>query len=112
MQKRTLGLITAPDYAEEIIDDLIDDLPRHLKHYVNNDVTWEIECHVDSWTGGTNRADRAIEWTKAEMSNKGWDYAITLTDLPLFDGKNRSLLKFTVMSMSHLLAYLVLALPQ
>ncbi len=87
MQKRTLGLITAPDYAEEIIDDLIDDLPRHLKHYVNNDVTWEIECHVDSWTGGTNRADRAIEWTKAEMSNKGWDYAITLTDLPLFDGK-------------------------
>lgn len=87
MQKRTLGLITAPGYAEEIIDDLIDDLPRHLKHYVNNDVTWEIECHVDSWTGGTNRADRAIEWTKAEMSNNGWDYAITLTDLPLFDGK-------------------------
>lgn len=87
MEKRTLGLITAPGYVEEIVLDLVDDLPNHLKHYVNQDVTWDIECHVDSWTGGTNRADKAIEWTKDEMSNKGWDYAITLTDLPLFDDK-------------------------
>ena len=87
MQEKTLGLIVAPGYVEAIIKELVEDLPKLLKRFVNSDITWKIECHVDSWTGGTNYAERAIEWTRFEMENKDWDYAITLTDLPLFDDR-------------------------
>ena len=84
METRTLGLITAPDYAKEITEKLKDELPELLNYYIHENIEWHIDYYTDSLTGGTNRSDKALEWAHDKKKDKAWDYAIVLTDLPLF----------------------------
>ncbi|TVT27439.1 hypothetical protein FO441_10110 [Salinicoccus cyprini] len=59
-----------------------------LQYYISDDYEWEVIYFEDVLTGGTNESDRVIEETINKIRSEKWDYAITLTDLPLFN-KNR-----------------------
>ncbi|MCG1009745.1 hypothetical protein J4760_06900 [Salinicoccus sp. ID82-1] len=59
-----------------------------LQYYISDDYEWEVIYFEDVLTGGTNESDRVIEETINKTRSEKWDYAITLTDLPLFN-KNR-----------------------
>ncbi|WP_246095110.1 hypothetical protein [Salinicoccus cyprini] len=88
MSKKTLGLVTPPGYLQKMGKNLEADLPNMLQYYISDDYEWEVIYFEDVLTGGTNESDRVIEETINKIRSEKWDYAITLTDLPLFN-KNR-----------------------
>ncbi|UOQ94829.1 hypothetical protein MUO14_07835 [Halobacillus shinanisalinarum] len=89
MSKSTkmLGLITAPGYPNKLGKDLKSELPDLLNYYVSEKYKWNVEYIEDALTGGTKNSLEVLESTLDKRRNKEWDFAVCLTDLPLFKGK-------------------------
>ncbi|SDJ97458.1 tripartite tricarboxylate transporter TctB family protein [Sediminibacillus albus] len=83
----TLGLVPAPDLAEDIANKLVKELPGYLPRYVDSTVPWEVEIVTDPLTGSTADASELMEETIACKKRQRWDYAICITDLPIFKDK-------------------------
>ncbi|MEU6129749.1 hypothetical protein ABZ805_11320 [Saccharopolyspora sp. NPDC047091] len=78
-QRPTLGLITDPDLPEQVAQHLADELPEHL----GDDREWVVEVDVDPVTAGEHSTRDMLRATADRRQERGWDYAITLTDLPV-----------------------------
>ncbi|WP_243793599.1 hypothetical protein [Saccharopolyspora gloriosae] len=76
----TLGLITDPDMPERVARYLVDELPEHLNDERRE---WTIEVDVDPMTAGRHGTRDIIRATGDRLEQRDWNYAITLTDLPV-----------------------------
>ncbi|MCA1187216.1 MULTISPECIES: hypothetical protein [unclassified Saccharopolyspora] len=74
-----LGLITDPDLPEQVARHLADELPEHL----GDDREWTVEVDVDPVTAGEHSTRDILRATADRLRERDWDYAITLTDLPV-----------------------------
>ncbi|APC47061.1 hypothetical protein BME96_02115 [Virgibacillus halodenitrificans] len=82
-----LGLISAPDLPAEIASDLIKELPELLSEKIDKDVSWKVEMTIDSLVGVAENTQEVLEKADNIKEENEWDYAICLTDLPIFFGK-------------------------
>ncbi|WP_233880150.1 hypothetical protein [Virgibacillus halodenitrificans] len=82
-----LGLISAPDLPAEIASDLIKELPELLSEKIDKDVSWKVEMTIDSLVGVAENTKEVLEKADNIKEENEWDYAICLTDLPIFFGK-------------------------
>ncbi len=80
----TLGLVPSPDLPESIVNKLAASLPDYLSRYVDDQVTWEVKTITDPLTGATADSDELLEETSRSRERFRWDYAISITDLPIF----------------------------
>lgn len=85
MAVKNVALITAPGLAKRLGDDLKEELPAMLSYYISEEYEWHVELHEDPLTGGTNNSTEVLESALKRKDNAGWDYAVALTDLPLFE---------------------------
>lgn len=87
--KKTIvvGLIAAPEQPEAIGRKYIEKIQRHLQE-IGEGVSWKMEFTVDPLTGAAETAGEILEKAIEIKKNKDWDYAVCLTDLPLFHNKN------------------------
>lgn len=83
----SIGLITAPELPTEITKKFIDHLPYVFEEKINRDISWEVEMVEDPLTGAAEDADEILDETYKIKKERNWDYAISLTDLPIFYGK-------------------------
>lgn len=81
------GIIAAPERAAEITSRLIDHLPDKFNDMIDDDIEWEVEWLVNSLTGAAETAQEILYNAAAIKQQQGWDYAICLTDLPIFHRK-------------------------
>lgn len=74
-----LGLITDPDLPEHVARHLADELPQ----YLDDERQWTVEVDVDPVTAGLHGTRDILRATRDRLQQRDWDYAITLTDLPV-----------------------------
>lgn len=79
-----LGIIAAPGTAKNVINKIKDDLADNLKKSSGTNDDWEIDIIVDPLTGETEFTDKIYAKTDEYLSDYGWDFLISITDLPLF----------------------------
>lgn len=79
-----LGLVAAPDLAEDIAWKVEDKLIGILPGYVDDRVHWEIEIVIDPLTGATADSTEILEEIQHLKKQYGWEYAVCITDLPIF----------------------------
>ena len=82
----TLGLIPAPDIPEKIANALASELPELLTERVDVGVSWEVPVVVDPLTGTGREAPEILDVCRERRLSEGWDFAICLTDLPVYRG--------------------------
>lgn len=83
-----IGIIAAPERAAEITNSLINYLPDEFHAMIDNEIEWDVEWQVDPLTGAAETAQEIIYNAHVIKQRQDWDYAICLTDLPIFhDGK-------------------------
>jgi hypothetical protein len=83
-----LGLIAAPDTADQLARQLAGELPAVLRERVSSEVAWAVPVvtdtlGADSATAGSEIIDRARE----RMLREGWNLAVYITDVPLRIGR-------------------------
>lgn len=83
----SVGLITAPELPTEITNKFIDDLPNIFRQEIDKDISWEVKMEEDPLTGSAEDADEILDEVLELKKEKDWDYAVALTDLPIFYGK-------------------------
>src|SRR5699024_11546473 len=74
--------------ALPISGSLIDFLSEKLNTEINDDLHWEIEWLVDPLTGAAKTAEEILDNANVIKQRREWDYAICLTDLPIFHTGN------------------------
>lgn len=79
-----VGIIAAPERAADIISRLIGRLPEKFSATIDNKIEWEVESVVDPLTGAAETAHDILYNAAAIKQHKGWDFAICVTDLPIF----------------------------
>ncbi|WP_100010198.1 hypothetical protein [Lentibacillus sediminis] len=84
----TVGLISTPGLPADINQDLMKELPGLLSKMIDPQVSWETEMTVDPLVGVAEDTKQVLEKTNNIKEENGWDYAISLTDLPFFFEKN------------------------
>ncbi|PYZ94678.1 hypothetical protein CR194_03870 [Salipaludibacillus keqinensis] len=84
-ETRTLGLVPAPELPEEIVTKVADELPDLLSDFVDDQIYWKVESVTDPLTGAAGDSKEILEKTEKSMSKEEWDYAICVTDLPIFE---------------------------
>lgn len=82
------GIIAAPGQAEKITSDLIDFLPEKLRTEFDEEQTWGVEWLVDPLTGAAETAEEILDNANIIKQRREWDFAICLTDLPIFHKGN------------------------
>src|SRR5690625_131584 len=85
---RKIGIIAAPERAATITSNIIEKLPKQLSNQISKDIHWEVEEIVDPLTGAAEAAQDILYNATYIKRKKGWDYAVCLTDLPIFYHKD------------------------
>ncbi|WP_084007212.1 hypothetical protein [Salisediminibacterium beveridgei] len=80
----TLGLLTAPELPEEIIDKMKGSLPKLLKQYVDENVEWTIRTLTDPLSGSEGYSKEIMNELEKVKDRENWDLIISVTDLPIF----------------------------
>jgi hypothetical protein len=80
----TLGLIAAPDIPEKVARELAPELPDLLAKHVDGSVSWEVPVVVDPLTGTDREVPEILDVCRERMFSEGWDFALCLTDLPVY----------------------------
>ncbi|MCT2536451.1 hypothetical protein NC661_03670 [Aquibacillus koreensis] len=88
MREMTVGLLPAPELPEKVARSLTETLPDALNKYIDANVEWNVEVIVDPLTGAAETADEISEEAKHAKEMHNWDYAISVTDLPVFSKKD------------------------
>lgn len=84
----TIGIIPAPDLPAADAEAIKDDLPKALSTTIDDEIEWNVEIEVSPLTGAAEKVKDIMEEAKKLLDKNNWDYAICLTDLPIFSGKN------------------------
>ncbi|WIX31328.1 hypothetical protein QO259_10835 [Salinicola sp. JS01] len=83
-----LGLIPAPELPERIAAGLAEELPTLLTRHTDDRHAWRVECVTDPLIGADGTGAELIQQAARLKHEHGWDYALCITDLPLFrDGR-------------------------
>ncbi|WP_353979152.1 hypothetical protein [Salinicola endophyticus] len=83
-----LGLIPAPELPERIAAGLAEELPTLLARHTDDRHVWRVECVTDPLIGADGTGAELIQQAARLKREHGWDYALCITDLPLFrDGR-------------------------
>ncbi|ASK62269.1 hypothetical protein CFK37_08900 [Virgibacillus phasianinus] len=88
MAEIILGLVPSPDTPEKLADNFMEQLSDLLAEKVSNQVDWSLRVKTDVLIGAAEDAKELLDETADLKEKEGWDMAICLTDLPLFDGKD------------------------
>ncbi|SHN31843.1 hypothetical protein [Gracilibacillus kekensis] len=83
-----LGLVTPPWYTEPMEQKLKKTLPNTLNDSIDHNTKWKVEFLADPLTGLTEESKDVIDSLYDKKKEKGWDFAVCLTDLPLFKSKD------------------------
>ncbi|MBA8826645.1 hypothetical protein FHX42_004024 [Saccharopolyspora lacisalsi] len=78
-----LGLISDPDFPEEIAQYLARVLPDQLPEQLNDDREWSVEVLRDPVAAGRRSGGEILRAAREQSLHREWDYAICVTDLPL-----------------------------
>src|SRR5699024_11507579 len=62
-------------------------LTETLRSRIDNPVEWKVEIKVSPLTGAAEKVKDIVEEAKKLLERNNWDYAICLTDLPIFSRK-------------------------
>lgn len=87
MEKVTIGIIPAPDLPATEADAIKSDLPEALSLAIDDQIAWNIEIEVSPLTGAAEKVKDIMDEAKKLLEKNNWNYAICLTDLPIFSGK-------------------------
>lgn len=87
MDKVTIGIIPAPDLPATIAEKVKDDLPEAFQEMIDDQVEWNVEIEVSPLTGAAEKVKDIVDEAKKLLEKNNWDYAICLTDLPIFSRK-------------------------
>lgn len=82
-----VGLIAAPELAEDIANKLLEPMTVALTQHVSKETNWKIEIKIDSLTGAAETVLDIFEKAVSYKEVYEWDYIICLTDLPIFHQK-------------------------
>ena len=85
MDEIKIILIAAPEFSTNVAEQLKKELPQIFEKTINDEVTWAIEIVTDGFTSVAEDDEELLEGVISLLDNKEWDYAISLTDIPLFD---------------------------
>lgn len=80
----TVGLLSPPDIPSKIAEALAPEFPDLLARYIEEDFSWETKVVVDDYIGAAEDASSILEEAEVLKKKYNWDYAICITDLPLF----------------------------
>lgn len=83
-----VGIIAAPERAADISENIIGHLTEQFSKQIDNKINWEVEQLVDPLTGAAEAAQDILYNASYIKRNKEWDYAICLTDVPIFHHKD------------------------
>lgn len=84
----TVGLVVAPKLPNKLAHKLKDDLQEDLQENFTSPSNWEIEIEVNRITGSAETVKEIMNETKHLKQIRKWDYAISITDLPIFHGRS------------------------
>ncbi|OZU89131.1 hypothetical protein CIL03_08975 [Virgibacillus indicus] len=87
MKSVAVGIISAPNLPADIAQDLKNELSDFLADSIDRNVSWKIETLVDPLIGVAEDTNEILGKVENIKSDHNWNYAICLTDLPLFFGK-------------------------
>lgn len=87
MKSVTIGLVPAPQLPTEIVEKIIDDLKKDLNNELPDSISFNVEMKIDRLTGAADSVDTIIDEANHLKKEYNWDYAISLTDLPIFHEK-------------------------
>ncbi|MEN1969767.1 hypothetical protein WMZ97_17015 [Lentibacillus sp. N15] len=88
MEKMTIGIIAAPDLPASTAEVIKDDLPDAISTITWNQMEWNVETQISPLAGAAEKISDILAEAKKLREKYRWDYAICLTDLPVFSGKN------------------------
>lgn len=84
MQTITIGIITAPERAAQMIESIIDELPKKFNYAIGQNLNCEVEYVVDPLTGSAESSYDILDNACKIKKQNEWDFAICITDLPVF----------------------------
>jgi len=80
---RAVGLLVSPGFSERLAEDLLRTLPEALQRAIDSTLEWKIEIVVDPLTGSNVAISDVLVEIAEKKARYQWDYAISLTDLPI-----------------------------
>src|SRR5699024_2063379 len=83
-----VGIIAAPGRAADITEKLIDHFENHFLENIDDKINWKVEQLIDPLTGAAESAQDILYNAAYIKRKKEWEYAICLTDLPIFYNKD------------------------
>lgn len=87
-QKIKVGIIAAPERSEDIIEEISDTLAKSFSKQIDQNIDWQVDNLTDPLTGAAEASQDILYNATYIKREKQWDYAICLTDLPIFYNKN------------------------
>ncbi|PAV30631.1 hypothetical protein CIL05_05890 [Virgibacillus profundi] len=88
MESVAVGIISAPNLPADIAQDLKGELSDFLSDSIDKNVSWKIETLVDPLIGVAENTNEILGKVGNIKKENDWNYAICLTDLPLYSGKH------------------------
>ncbi|MFA1821838.1 hypothetical protein ACDX78_16930 [Virgibacillus oceani] len=88
MESATVGIIAAPNLPADVAEDLKNEVADQLADYIDDKVDWKVESLVDPLIGVAENTNKILDKVLNIKKNYNWNYAICLTDLPLYAGKH------------------------
>lgn len=82
-ERRTVGLLTSPGFGNRLAEHIATSLPDSIRGHISDRVTWEVEIVSDPLTGSNVAVEEILEEIALKKAVHEWDYAISLTDLPI-----------------------------
>ncbi len=79
-----VGIIAAPERAADLTGKMIEGFADEFSAEINDDIKWEVDRIVDSLIGSTTTASEILDRARKVKEEKGWNFAISVTDLPIF----------------------------
>lgn len=79
-----IGIISAPEHATKLADKSLQRLENIFSQQIDKKMDWQVEQIIDPLTGAAEAAQDILYSAASIKRKKEWDYAICLTDLPIF----------------------------
>lgn len=89
MEQKTVGLVSSPELPSTIAHAIKESLEEELSAYVaNGELEWKVEVIVDLLTGAAENVKDILDETERLKSQYEWNFAVSLTDLPIYNGNS------------------------
>lgn len=88
MSEIKIGLIPSPELPTVLAYDLAEELPTILSHAISGEIDWKVEIVIDPLIGAAENAKEMVDQCCNLKQRREWQYALSLTDLPLYVGKD------------------------